>query len=164
MGWRTPRPLSRPDLGADWDYDRAALGSARRHLLRPHHRLSAAPRRGTSFGSDLPAYDTFELGGFARLSGLEPGALRGDDLAMFVAGARHEIARLVPPLGGAVVLGLQGELGATWWQADEPAVNDLLFGGAAYLGAETFLGPVYFGYGLTEGGYDELFLYVGQVY
>ncbi len=90
--------------------------------------------------------------------------MSGDDLALFVAGVRHEIAHLMPPLGGAVLLGLQGEFGATWVQADEPTVDDMLFGGAAYVGAETFLGPVYFGYGLTEGGHDELFLYVGQVY
>ncbi len=160
---RAAAVLSRPGLGADWQYDRIEL-ALRGAVSSGRTTFAGRAEAGSSFGSELPSFDAFELGGFARLSGLEPGALRGDDFAMFVAGVRHEITRLAPPLGGAVVIGLQGELGATWWQSDEPAIGDLMPGGAAYLGAETFLGPVYFGYGLTEGGYDELFLYVGQVY
>ena len=155
--------VSRPDLGADWDYDRGEI-ALRGAVSRGRTTFAGRAVAGTSFGSELPPFDLFELGGFARLSGFEPGTLRGDDVALLVAGVRHEIARLAPPLGGAVLLGLQSEFGATWAQADEPMVDDMLLGGAAYLGAETFLGPVYFGYGLTEGGHDELFLYVGQVY
>jgi hypothetical protein len=78
--------------------------------------------------------------------------LRGDDLAFGAVGLQRQIGRLMPPLGGAVVIGVQGEVGWTWRRKESPAVGDLLVGGTVYLGTETYLGPVYLGYGLVEGG------------
>ncbi len=155
--------LSRPDLGADQTYDRGAM------------RLSAATTTGrvtflgraeggTSFESDLPVYDRFELGGFTRLSGLEPGQLQGDEYVLGLLGSYVRIGNVGAPLGGNVYLGLLAEAGEAWQLNEESPVDGWRVSGSAFLGLETMLGPVYLGYGWADGGDDSLYFYLGRVF
>ncbi|MBK8285752.1 MAG: patatin-like phospholipase family protein [Ahniella sp.] len=164
-GWSasTGIRLSRTGLCADRTYDR---GAARLRGAATTGRTTflGICDAGTSFGSTLPQYDQFELGGFSRLSGFEPRELQGNDFALLVTGFYHEILRLAPPLGGSVFVGLLGEAGNTWLHPAYPSRHDLRFGAAAFIGAETFLGPAYLGYGWTEGGDDALSFCLGPVF
>lgn len=164
-GWATlaETRLSRRDLGADWPYDRgslAAIGAATTGRLTVLTRLEG----GTSFESALPPYERFELGGFTRLSGLEPGEMQGDEYALAVLGTYLRIGQIGPPLGGNVYLGLLGEVGQTWLLDQTSALDGQRAGWSAFLGAETLLGPVYLGYGWTDGGDDSLYFYLGRVF
>jgi NTE family protein len=162
-GWFTQASMvaSRSDLGADVTYDRAAF-ALRGATSAGHTTFITHVEAGSSFGSDLPISDDFELGGFGRLSGRAPGAKYGDDLALLVVGMYRQIARMSAPIGGAVFVGLTAEVGDTWDLDEDPVLDDLELSGAAFLGAETFLGPVYLGYGAAEQGYDQFFLYIGR--
>jgi NTE family protein len=40
----------------------------------------------------------------------------------------------------------------------------MLFGGSVFLGADTFMGPAYVGYGYTEGGEHSIYLLVGTYF
>ena len=153
--------LSRTALGADRAYDRleASLsGATTLGRLTGELRLAG----GSSLGSTLPFYDRFELGGFARLTGLEPGRISGDEYAMGAAGLRVRLASLAAAAGGGLYLGVFGEAGQVWRADATPAVDDLLLGFATYVGAETLLGPIYLCYGLVEGGRDGVSVYLGR--
>ena len=156
--------LARDELGATTEYDRLfgrlqGVTSAGRVTF--NGRLDA----GTSFQTTLPFHDRFELGGFTRLSGLERGRIFGDEMVLAVASVYVRLARLTPSLlGQHVFLGLAGEAGQAWDQSEEPALEDLLVGGTAFVGVETLLGPLYAGYGLVEGGHETLYVLLGRTF
>ena len=155
--------LARANLGADAEYDR--LGArVRGAVTTGRTTFLGRLEGGTSFGTSLPFHDRFELGGFTRLSGLEPGRLFGDDLLNGAVGVQIRVARLSPVAGGNVYLGLMGEAGQTWLTSDDPSLNDILFGLGAYLGVETLLGPFYLGYGWVEGGHHALSVHLGRTF
>jgi NTE family protein len=164
-GWaaRGDLRLSREALGADLEYDRASLttiGAATRGRLTFLTRLEG----GTSFKSELPIYSDFELGGFTHLSGLEPGRLQGDEYTLGVLGTYCRIGKIGAPLGGNIYLGLLGEVGRTWKLEQKTALEDLRTCVGCFLGAETLLGPIYLGYGLTDGGEDLVYFYLGKAF
>ena len=155
--------LSRTGLGADIAYDRAScrvLGATTTGRISWLARVEG----GTSFNSVLPVYDRYHLGGFTRMSGLEPGQMQGDEYALAVAGTYARIGSLGPPLGGNIYAGLIGELGQTWLADQESVLASQRAGFSAFLGAETLLGPVYLGYGWTDGGDDSVYFYLGHVF
>ena len=155
--------LSRTGLGADRAYDRAsmrALGATSTGRLT----MLARAEGGTSFNSTLPLYDRYALGGFTRMSGLEPGQMQGDEYALAVAGTYARIGSIGQPLGGSVYLGALGEVGQTWQEDPATALTGRRAGFSAFLGAETMLGPMYLGYGWTDGGDDSIYFYLGHVF
>lgn len=163
-GWRafTRVRLSRGALGADHPYDQASallsgvVSTGRTTWL-------SQVEGGTSFKSDLPVYDRFSLGGFTRLSGLEPNRLQGDEYFLSRVGAYYRVGTIGAPLGGNIYAGILGEAGGTWLNQETPALEGFRFGGSAFLGIETLLGPVYLGYGLTDGGSDAVYFYLGRI-
>jgi NTE family protein len=155
--------LARSDLGADTEYDRLRT-TVRGAVTTGRTTFLGRLEGGTSFGTSLPFHDRFELGGFTRLSGLEPGRLFGDDLLNGSVGVQMRVARLSPVAGGNVYLGLLGEAGQTWLASDDPSLSDVLFGLGAYLGVETLLGPFYIGYGWIEGGHHALSVHLGRTF
>ena len=60
-------------------------------------------------------------------------------------------------------LGAAFEAGNVWNDSSDMSIDDLLLGGTVFLGFDSFLGPVYAGYGLTEGSEDgRFYLFVGK--
>jgi len=155
--------LSRDYLGATTDYDRL-IGRLEGATTTGRTSFIGRLEAGSSFQTELPFHDRFELGGFKRLSGLERGRVFGDDMAILVAGLQVRLASLNPLMGGNVYLGLAAEAGQAWERDEKPALNDLLLGGTVYLGVESLMGPFYLGYGWTEGGYNTLYLLLGQTF
>jgi NTE family protein len=155
--------LSRDALGADDAYDRAWT-ELRAATSTGRMTFVGRFEGGTSFESTLPVYDRFELGGFTRLSGLEPRQLQGDEYFLAALGGYVRVASIGAPLGGNIYAGLLAETGRTWLSEVALSADRLRAGGSAFLGAETLLGPVYLGYGWTDGGDDSLYFYLGRVF
>jgi NTE family protein len=155
--------LSRPGLGSDLDYDYASL-VARGATSVGRVTLVARAEGGSSFNSKLPVYGRFQLGGFTRISGLSPGQMQGDRYAMAGASTYVRIANLGPGFINNLYAGVGGEAGQTWLLDEDNALEGQRFAGSAFLGIETMLGPAYFGYGLTDGGDDSLYFYLGRIF
>ncbi len=117
--------FSRDGLGAATEYDRLSM-NVRGAVSAGRMTFLGRIEGGTSFQSELPFHDRFELGGFTRLSGLERGRLYGDDLATAAAGAQLKIATLNPTLGRSLFFGLIGEAGQAWQHEENPAMNRVL--------------------------------------
>lgn len=124
------------------------------------------------FGLELSSYrnfstvdliEPFALGGFLRLSGLNRNELTGQHLML---GKVVFTQRLNDMSFGSIPLLVGGslELGNTWQDLSNVDVASALWSGSAFLAADTFLGPVYLGTGLTEGRQGAVFLAIGYQY
>jgi NTE family protein len=107
--------------------------------------------------------EPFALGGFLRLSGLQRNELTGNHLLL---GKAILMRRLDAMRFGSVPLyfGSSLELGNAWQYKDQVSLDSALWSGSAFLAADTFLGPIYLGGGLTEGGHASFYLAIGHVY
>lgn len=54
------------------------------------------------------------------------------------------------------------EAGNTWSDHEDAAFDDLILAGSLFLGADTFLGPAFIGYGHAEGDRQSVFLFIGR--
>ncbi len=117
------------------------------------HTFSGTLVGGTDFGSGLPAYDSFTLGGPFRLSGYRINQFSGDTMAYGMLRYYNQILRLPSLLGSGVYVGLSAEVGQmNGLYTQGGASTGTLYSGSLYVGAETFLGPAYLGVGYGGGG------------
>ena len=65
-------------------------------------------------------------------------------------------------LDASIYVGGSVELGNAWQDSSEVSFSNSLFAGSLFLGADTFIGPVYFAGGLAEGGHSAVYLYIGR--
>ncbi len=111
-----------------------------------------------SFDDNAPIYAHPVLGGFLQLSGYDRYELSGKHAAYgFVGVLRHltSPASVVPLYLGATL-----EAGNVW-QQDDDFGHDWITAGSLFLGADTYLGPLYLGLGLAEDDHQSVFLYLG---
>jgi NTE family protein len=128
------------------------------------HTLSAEGRIGTDFGSDLPAYNQFRIGGEDSFIGLAEGQLRGDKFGVATLIHRYRIKRLPPALGRALYSILRFDTGNVWKEPDDVDLNDLRYGGGVGLGADTAFGPLYVGFGLADRNVNRFYFSLGTVF
>ena len=109
----------------------------------------------------LPFYDAGTLGGFLNLSGFASGQLVGDDIRY--GGVRFEkiIGRLPLGLRGDMRAGLALEAGKVGTPYTETKRTGWLKSTTLYLGGETPLGPIYLGYGRSDAGSSNVYLFIG---
>lgn len=148
-------------LGADDDYQKLDAAWTAAHSFGPHT-VAASVAGGTDLGSGLPSYDSFVLGGPFRLSGYRIGQFSGKNMAYGRLSYYNQVLRLPSLLGSGVYLGATGEvgrMGGVYTQGG--ASTGTLWSGSIYVGAETFLGPAYFGFASGGGGNNTFYLLVG---
>jgi NTE family protein len=123
--------------------------------------LLAGIRYGTTFSGRAPPERLFRLGGFFNLSGLNPDELTGQHLSIANLAYYRRVGdiALLPTYIGATV-----ELGNTWQDRSDMSLDNSIFAGSAFIGVDTFIGPVYTAFGLAEGGQRALYFYVGRTF
>jgi NTE family protein len=117
----------------------------------------------TVSGSEANVRAWFPLGGFLSLSGT-----RADSLA----GPYYGIARVIGlrsiGSGGEGVLnvpayaGVSFEFGNTWATRRDISLSSLRHDAALFLGADTYLGPVYIAAGYDDHGHSGFYLFLGR--
>jgi NTE family protein len=125
------------------------------------HTFNLTAAGGTDLNTDMPAYDTFTLGGPLRLSGYRIDEFSGRQMAfgrlMYYGRAIH----LPDLLGSGVYMGASLEAGRISDRFDGLPPGGTIWSGSVFLGADTFLGPAYFGVGAGEAGRWSLYLLLG---
>jgi NTE family protein len=103
------------------------------------------------------------LGGLFRLSGYAPFELFGDEavLGRVVAYRRlnRKVIRRVP---ASLYAGISIEGGNVFRQGESIDADELLYGATAFLGADTPLGPLIFGFGYTDPDRTRAYLAFGR--
>ncbi|MGD9874137.1 MAG: patatin-like phospholipase family protein [Kiritimatiellia bacterium] len=148
-------------LGHEDSYEKISWLS-QHYLTWRSHTVFAHLELGTSLDSELPIYDEFALGGLYSMSGYADGQLRGQYMGVGRIGYMYRISQLPPDLGKGVYIGVWSEAGNVWQQEEDVSADDLLYGGTVGVGADTFLGPLYFAYGRSEQGRDRLYFSLGS--
>ena len=103
-------------------------------------------------------------GGLFNLSGFQRDELSGRHTAVGRAIYYRRI-RSNPIRGlldASLYVGGSVELGNAWQNSSEVKFSNSLFAGSLFLGADTFIGPVYLAGGLAEGGHSAIYLFIGR--
>ena len=114
---------------------------------------------GTSFGTDLPGYALFSLGGPGNFSGLSRYQFRGSELAVGSLGYRYRVFGLPSQVGKGVYACTRGDAGNVW---DEQINSDLRYGATIGLGVDFNAGPMALTYGFADGGYQIVYFSFGS--
>jgi NTE family protein len=119
----------------------------------------------TSINGTPNETDLFQLGGFPRLTAYAPGQLTGNHGGVVgivyyrrIAGGLRFLTQTPVYVGGLL------EAGNVWNQRADMSLDDLHTSASLFFGADTFLGPVYLGYAVGDGGQTSAFLYIGQIF
>ena len=154
--------MTNEDLGNDESYKKLYLNLLNASSHKKHTLLTQL-RAGTKINDEIPLYDEFTLGGFFNMSGYRKGQLRGQYVGQATFAYYYELFDL--PLGKSVYIGGSFELGNVWDKSHEIKVDDLLLCGSLFIGADTFFGPLYLGYGTAQGNSKgRIYLYLGQTF
>ncbi len=152
---------SNRSLGADDDYRRGE-GRVRSVVSRGRNVYEFSVKGGSDFGSAMPAYDWFVLGGLNNFSGYPIGALRGREYALGTVNFRRRVWDLSGTLGTGVYLGAGVEAGNVFDRLGGTPAQGVIWSGSTYLIVDSKLGPLYLGAGFSEGGRVAGYLYLGS--
>jgi len=148
---------SRQEIGASDDYDQAGF-SILNSQSWGRNSLITGLRLAGNFGNQEPVQSFYRLGGFLNLSGFNQLELAGPNLGLARAVYLHQLGSgLVSTFAGASV-----EIGNVWDERSDIGFDSLRVGSSLFVGADTFIGPLYLGYGLADGGYDAVYLFLGR--
>jgi NTE family protein len=135
-----------------------------RHTVNLHARLqrSGASSTGAVAGViGAQQLGRYTLGGFHQLSGYRTDQLEGDAL-VFGRLTWYLRASDALLLTRGVFIGATLEAGNTWSRWSDADLADLRNGSSVFVGADTGLGPVYFGLAHAPRGSTGLYLFVGR--
>jgi NTE family protein len=147
-------------FGSDLDYKRLE-GQLTAATSIGAHTLNLGVSGGTDLGTDMPAYDTFTLGGPLRLSGYRINEFSGRKMALGRLMYYNRAVPLPDILGTGIYAGASLEAGQVRSRFEVQPTSGTIWSGSAFLAADTFAGPAYFGIGMGEGGRWSVYLLLG---
>jgi NTE family protein len=161
-GWKGRFGLlgSRESLGADNDFDQATI-DAITAATWGKHTLQFGARIETTFNGEAPIQNFFRLGGLFNLPGYTDNQIAAQNAVLLRTGYLRSIN---PVFSMPAYLGGTLQYGDVFEDKDEVSFSDLQFAAAVYIGLETFLGPVYAGYGVAESGKNSIYLRIGGLF
>jgi NTE family protein len=154
---------SRTGLGADNSFNRGQLLALGAETFGRWTGLVRVTY-GDGFGSPLPFYELFPLGGFLNLSGRPRGQLLGQTQAFGSLQFRYRIS----DTPGAVIKGLYVggsiEGGNAWATRDQASFSDMHLAGSVYVVANTLIGPLYLAYGNSGAKNQAVYLFLNRTF
>lgn len=129
-----------------------------RTTLNTH--LSAQSAGGQDLSVDLGRF-SYNLGGFHRLSGYRFNQLAGNHV-LFGRLAVYQRLEQVPLLTRGLFVGATLEAGNAWTRKTDMSLSNLRSGSSLFVGADTGLGPLYFGVTYAPRGESGVYLFLGR--
>jgi NTE family protein len=148
-------------LGSDREYEWAEAEFRAAHSWGPHV-LALTVSGASNLNSDLPVYESFSLGGPLRLSGYRIRQFSGSRYSFGRLMYYNRILPLPDILGSGVYAGASAELGRVSDRFGGLPSGGTAWSGSVFLGADTFLGPAFFGFGMGGSGNWSLYLLLGR--
>ncbi|MGI9264442.1 MAG: patatin-like phospholipase family protein [Gammaproteobacteria bacterium] len=110
------------------------------------------------------AQNLVTTGGLFNLSGFQRDELSGRHTAVGRVIAYRQLRSnpLRGFLNASLYVGGSLEIGNAWQDSDDVSFSNMRTAGSLFIGADTFIGPVYLAGGLAEGGNSAFYLYVGR--
>jgi NTE family protein len=150
---------SRDALGADTDYDQIQAGYNKAIPLGGRDAITLGASFNTTLDDDAPLQNLYRGGGFLHLSGFEENQITGQHLGLL----RGVYLRRINDFNlMQAYFGTSLELGNAWDDTSDISWDTTLAAGSLFFGVDSFLGPIYAGYGYTEGGNHAGFVFLGN--
>ena len=149
---------SRESLGSDSNFDQFTARGSKFATFGDGHVFGIGGLAYTTLDGTADIQDRYRMGGFLNLSGYADNSLSGQQAAV-LAGVYYRRFRPMPMLDW--YLGASLEYGGVWEDKQDIGSNGIA-AGSVFLGADTPIGPVYFGVGGTETGDSAVFFYLGR--
>jgi len=149
---------SRDGLGADDEFEQFLLtGTITKSWGK--NTLLGSVEYNTTISGTAPIQSLFRAGGIFNLSGFNTNELSGQHYARAAGVYYRELGNSnFLPLYAGVTL----ELGNVFQNRDDIGLSDSIYAGSLFLGADSFIGPVYLAYGHAEGGNSAYYIYLGR--
>jgi len=150
--------VAREHLGGDTDFDQLTAAGSGFRTLGNGHVIGLGGLVSTTQNGEAAIQNRYRLGGFLNLSGYVEDSLSGQQEGLVYAiyyKSFNPLPFLSWYIGGSL------EYGGVW-EKKSNLFDDGITAGSIFLGADTPIGPFYFGYGLAEGGHQTVFLYLGR--
>ena len=122
--------------------------------------MSAQSAGGTGLTTDLGRY-SYNLGGFHRLSGYRFNQLAGN-YVLFGRLQAYQRLEYVPLLARGLFVGGTLEAGNAWTRKSDVSLSDLRTGSSLFVGADTSVGPLYFGITYAPRGHSGVYMFLGR--
>jgi len=116
---------------------------------------------GTALKGTLPLADAFTLGGPRRMSGFAVDQMLGGDYTFGRLEAQYRLNFASPLWGLTLIAGVSAEAGRMNKLLTDQSLAGWQHSYGAYLAANTFLGPVYFGVADAKNGKGRFYLFIG---
>ncbi len=154
--------VSLDSLGADSLYRKAEV-NYQDTVTFSSNTFSWSARYGQALrGTSLSDFNKFSLGGFLQMSAFRPGEIRGDSVAFARASYYRRLGQFSNPFGRSMYAGITGEFARTADGQSKIGDAKTKTSLAAYLAADTLIGPLYLGYGRTRDRDGIFYLFLGQ--
>jgi len=113
----------------------------------------------TTLEENAPDNAVFRRGGFLELSGNFEDQLVGQHFGLVEAVLYRRLGNIsfLP-----IYTGFSIETGNAWDNYDDVSLDNSNFSGSVFIGADTFLGPVYLAFGFSENGEQALYFTLGK--
>jgi len=149
------------NLGADEEYEQIQIDAGGAFGFG-RHALEGVARYYETLDGIAPVYGEFRAGGLGALSGFNDNEISAQNFGMLLGGYRYRLSKspsaLIPGY-----LGLTAEYGGVAGRGSE-VLDNAIWNGSIYLGYDTPVGPMYFGWGMAEAGRDRIFLRLGSAF
>ena len=123
-------------------------------------RASASVSSGSGNGAFIAALSP--LGGLTNLSGFTENQLYAPQTGLARVIYYRRLTNAQQLFSVPVYLGGSLEAGGVWGSRDQFG-NNVLGAGSIFLGVDTFLGPIFLGYGYAQGGRNSAYLTFGSL-
>lgn len=154
---------NRESLGADADYGQVKLelagaGTFSRYTVFSRAIIETTLEEATT-AQELQPNALFFHGGFLELSGTIRNELSGQHFGLVEAAFYRRLGDItfLP-----IYTGFSLEAGNTWVVKSDINSDNMRYAGSLFIGAETFLGPIYFAIGATDSGESAFYLNIGK--
>jgi len=107
----------------------------------------------------------FQLGGFLSLSGYAQDELSGAYTALATLAYYRTLNHyFIKSAEIPLYAGFSIEAGNAWQTRAEMGFDSLIHAGSVFIGADTYIGPVYIAYGFNSAGRQSSYLFLGRIF
>lgn len=146
-------------MGGDFDYEQVSVKYGLTKTWGKNTFIGNI-RFDTTVDDDAPVQGLFRAGGFTNLSGFNQNELSGQHVGIMKVIYLRQISNFQY---FETYLGASVEHGGVWQESDD-IFDDNIWAGSVFLGMDTPIGPLYTGYGRTEGGNDSIYVFLGKLF
>jgi len=151
---------NKQSLGADKNYDQLAMILSGANTYDRYSFFSRLILE-TTIDENAPYNALYRNGGFLKLSGTLERELAGQHFGLLEVAFYRRLGDItfLP-----IYTGFSLETGNNWNRFEDINGEDLTYAGSLFIGADTFIGPLYLAFGGNSRGDRALYFYLGQTF